>query len=73
MAFESIRRSFAKPGPLQIASRMLEESEIQRLEAMVKLEYYTAIEQMYRDRISRLKKDIQLITDERSSATDTSK
>lgn len=64
MAFESIKRNFSKPGPLQIASRMLEEAEINRLESMEKLEYYSAIEKMYRDRIQRLKKDIKALAEE---------
>jgi len=62
-----IFKGFSKPGGVQIASRSLSEAEISRLQAMEQVEYYTAIEQMYKDRIARLKRDIKAMTEESST------
>lgn len=59
-----IKRIFGKPTPLQLASLQLHEAEVHRLEAMLQVEYYQAVEKMYRERAARLKRDIVALTEE---------
>jgi phage host-nuclease inhibitor protein Gam len=63
MAFD-IFKNFAKPGALQLASKTLADAEVCRLQAMEQVEYYSAIEKMYKERIARLKKDIKSLTED---------
>jgi hypothetical protein len=47
-----------------LASSQLKDAEMHRLEAMMQVEYYQAIEKMYRDQVARLKHDIAEFTAE---------
>lgn len=68
----NILKGFAKPNALQIASKTLAEAEIGRLEAMEQVEYYSAIEKMYKDRVTRLKRDIKALTEDAHPAEEES-
>ena len=63
----NIFKSFSKPDARQIASKSLSDAEVSRLQAMEQVEYYSAIEKMYKDRITRLKRDIKSMTEEPTS------
>jgi hypothetical protein len=64
MIFNFLRLNFSKPGPLQVASRMLAETELNRLAATAEVEYWQASEKMYRDRTQRLRSEIKIMTED---------
>jgi hypothetical protein len=52
------------PTPKKLAARHLKDAELNLLLASQQVEYYVAVERMYRERIVRLRGDIALIDDE---------
>jgi hypothetical protein len=67
--YMSILKVFANPSPLELAVSHLKDSELNRLEAMKQAEYFIAMEKMYRERSTRLKQDIQELTDDAASSS----
>lgn len=53
-----------KPTPLQIATNSLEDAQRSRLEASERREYYAAIERMLNERITRLRNEVVMLTEE---------
>lgn len=60
---KNLMSMFRRPSPLQVASQMLNDAELRRLEASHQVDYFVAIERMYRERIVRLRAEILEMAD----------